>query len=208
MKRLFVSVAAILWVAACTSTQDKAVATPYTGGTNGQAAVAEEIQQLQRKNAALIAECEEAQVEIPKLLEASPEESAAESMEDKRDRLQVNAGILMAGCHSPKVTTSSGLVYQVVRTGDLSRRPSMHDTVKVHYEMWMEDGTLKDSSRKRGTPAEFPLQSVIPGWTEGLQLMGVGGVSKFWIPESLGYKGAAGKPGGVLYFEVELLDIL
>jgi peptidylprolyl isomerase len=78
--------------------------------------------------------------------------------------------------------------------------------VTVHYSGWTTDGKLFDSSVARGEPTTFPLNRVIPGWTEGLQLMVVGERRRFWIPEKLAYKGAAGAPKGMLVFDVELIS--
>jgi len=108
-------------------------------------------------------------------------------------------------------TTPSGLQYMVLRQGN-GPRPKPSDTVRVNYEGKLLDGTVFDSSYARGTPAEFPLGGVIPGWTEGLGLMPVGAKYRFWIPGELGY-GAKGTPGGpigpnaTLVFDVELLAI-
>jgi FKBP-type peptidyl-prolyl cis-trans isomerase FkpA len=108
--------------------------------------------------------------------------------------------------------TGSGLQYRVLRQG-AGERPAPTDRVRVHYRGTLLDGTVFDSSYDRGQPAEFALSQVIPGWTEGVGLMPVGGKYRFWIPAALGY-GEAGTPGGpigpnaTLVFDVELLDIL
>ena len=83
--------------------------------------------------------------------------------------------------------------------------------VEVHYSGWTTDGKLFDSSVKRGIPATFPLNGVIPGWTEGLQLMKVGQRMRFWIPGKLAYGDTPSRPGapaGTLVFDVELLKIV
>ena len=107
-------------------------------------------------------------------------------------------------------TTDSGLQYMVMTEGK-GKKPKATDKVKVHYTGTLIDGTKFDSSVDRGKPAEFPLNAVIPGWTEGLQLMTVGSKYKFFIPPQLGY-GERGNPkipgNSALIFEVELLDIL
>jgi FKBP-type peptidyl-prolyl cis-trans isomerase FkpA len=108
-------------------------------------------------------------------------------------------------------TTPSGLQYQVVKEGT-GKKPSATSQVKVHYLGTLLDGTKFDSSYDRGEPASFALNGVIPGWTEGLQLMTAGSKYKFWIPASLGY-GERGTPGPIgpnatLVFEVELLEVL
>ncbi|WP_416437766.1 FKBP-type peptidyl-prolyl cis-trans isomerase [Phnomibacter sp. MR] len=107
--------------------------------------------------------------------------------------------------------TPSGLQYEVVKAGT-GPMPKDTNVVKVHYTGTLINGTKFDSSRDRGEPAQFPLNGVIPGWTEGVQLMPVGSVYKFYIPYQLAY-GAQGMPptipgGSMLIFEVELLDII
>lgn len=108
-------------------------------------------------------------------------------------------------------TTASGLQYEVIKEG-AGAKPAATSTVKVHYVGTLLDGTKFDSSRDRGEPVEFPLNMVIKGWTEGVQLMSKGATYKFWIPGSLAYgeRGAPPKigPNATLVFEVELLDIV
>ena len=103
--------------------------------------------------------------------------------------------------------TPTGLAYQQLTPGEDGPKPTEKATVKVHYTGWTTDGEMFDSSVMRGSPASFPLNKVIPGWTEGLQLMTVGEKTRLWIPEALAYKGKPGKPQGMLVFDVELLDI-
>jgi peptidylprolyl isomerase len=95
----------------------------------------------------------------------------------------------------------------VLQAGSGNRRPRSTDTVVVHYTGWTTDGKMFDSSVTRGEPAEFSLDGVIPGWTEGLQMMVEGEKRRFWIPEDLAYAGQPGKPQGMLVFDVELIDI-
>jgi FKBP-type peptidyl-prolyl cis-trans isomerase len=106
--------------------------------------------------------------------------------------------------------TPSGLQYEVLEA-TLGQKPKATDTVKVHYEGTLIDGTIFDSSYKRGESIEFPLNGVIKGWTEGLQLMSIGSKFKFFIPYQLAYgeRGAGGSipPYAALIFTVELLGI-
>ncbi|MBO4453702.1 MAG: FKBP-type peptidyl-prolyl cis-trans isomerase [Paludibacteraceae bacterium] len=107
-------------------------------------------------------------------------------------------------------TTESGLQYEVLKEGK-GKKPTAEQTVKVHYEGTLIDGTVFDSSYQRGEPIEFPLNGVIKGWTEGLQLMPVGSKYKLYIPYQLGYgeRGAGQQipPYSTLIFTVELLEI-
>jgi peptidylprolyl isomerase len=103
--------------------------------------------------------------------------------------------------------TPSGLAYKVL-TPAAGKHPRANSIVKVNYTGWTTDGKMFDSSIARGTPANFNLQKVIPGWTEGIQLMTPGESVRFWVPEKLAYKGAHGFPMGTLVFDVELLEIV
>jgi FKBP-type peptidyl-prolyl cis-trans isomerase FkpA len=107
-------------------------------------------------------------------------------------------------------TTASGLQYQVLRQGN-GPKPVATDMVTAHYVGTFLDGKKFDSSYDRGTPADFALNAVIPGWTEGLQLMSKGSKYKFWIPANLAYgeqgQGNTMPPNATLIFEVELVDI-
>ena len=109
------------------------------------------------------------------------------------------------------VTLPSGLQYKVLREGN-GRKPKATDQVKCHYEGMLVDGTLFDSSLQRGEPATFPLNGVIAGWTEGLQLMQEGAKYRFFIPYHLGYgerrAGAQIPPFAALVFDVELIEVL
>lgn len=107
-------------------------------------------------------------------------------------------------------TTATGLQYEVIKEGT-GIKPTLADTFVVHYRGTLLNGTEFDASYNRNQPLQMPVNKVIPGWTEGLQLMGVGSKYKFWIPYNLGY-GASGNgpkiPGGaLLVFEVEMLDV-
>ena len=103
--------------------------------------------------------------------------------------------------------TASGLASKVLKKGDGGKKPLATDVVTVHYTGWTTDGKAFDSSVSRGRPATFPLNRVIKGWGEGVQLMTIGEERRFWIPEELAYKGRAGAPQGMLVFDVELLEI-
>jgi len=109
------------------------------------------------------------------------------------------------------VTLPSGLQYQVIKEGN-GRKPTAKDSVKCHYEGFLIDGTVFDSSIQRGEPAVFGLQQVIAGWTEGLQLMQEGAKYRFFIPYRLAYgEGGAGAsipPFAALIFDVELIQVM
>lgn len=109
------------------------------------------------------------------------------------------------------VTTPSGLQYEIVKEGT-GRQPKASDTVRCHYEGTLIDGTVFDSSYRRGMPAEFGLRQVIAGWTEGVQLMKEGSIFKFYIPYNLAYgergAGADIPPYAALIFKVELINVL
>jgi len=94
----------------------------------------------------------------------------------------------------------------VLTKGTGKTHPRANDEVTVHYTGWTTDGKMFDSSVARGAPSSFPLDRVIAGWTEGVQLMVVGEKRRFWIPEALAYRGQR-DPKGMLVFDVELLKI-
>lgn len=129
--------------------------------------------------------------------------AAEENLKAGQAFLQENAG------KDGVMTTLSGLQYQVIEAGE-GEKPASSDVVRVHYTGKLLDGTVFDSSVQRGEPVEFPLDRVIPGWTEGLQLMSPGAKYRFWIPANLAY-GERGNqrigPNQVLDFEVELLEV-
>jgi peptidylprolyl isomerase len=105
------------------------------------------------------------------------------------------------------VRTPSGLASKVLSPGTGTEHPAATSLVSVHYTGWTTNGQMFDSSVARGEPADFPLNRVIPGWTEGVQLMVVGEKRRFWIPQDLAYRGQPGPPAGMLVFDVELLSI-
>lgn len=103
-----------------------------------------------------------------------------------------------------------GVSYRVLKAGTPKevRHPEPTDTVKVQYTGWTTDGRMFDSSQLRGDPATFNLKGVVAGWTDAIPLMTIGDRWRLWIPEELAYKGQAGKPKGMLVFDVELVDII
>lgn len=140
----------------------------------------------------------------------------AQKLEDEaKSEVYKQEGIAFLEANKAKegvVTTESGLQYTVIKAGNGNKPENATTKVKVHYHGTLIDGTVFDSSVDRGTPAEFGLNQVIKGWTEGLQLMDEGAKYKFFIPQELGYganpRGGAIKPFMTLVFEVELLEIL
>jgi peptidylprolyl isomerase len=123
---------------------------------------------------------------------------------------QIPAPADVAAAPADAEKTASGLASKVLQKGTSAEKPNAWDKVKVHYTGWMTNGKMFDSSVQRGQPAEFPLNGVIKGWTEGLQLMVVGEKRRFWIPANLAYGDTPRRPGapsGTLVFDVELLGI-
>ena len=139
---------------------------------------------------------------------------AFSAMAEKRemDSRQTENEFLAENSKKPGVNiTGSGLQYEVIQEGS-GAKPTAADTVRVHYEGSLVDGTVFDSSYSRGEPIEFSLAAVIPGWAEGLQLMNTGSTYRLYIPSDLGYgpQGAGPQipPFSTLIFEVELLGIV
>ncbi len=151
----------------------------------------------------MVATLKEYDAAVKAKAEKKQAEDAAKASEEAKTFLVENAkaeGVMV---------TESGIQYSVITKAD-GPKPAAEDTVTVHYVGTLVDGTEFDSSVKRGQPAQFPLNRVIPGWTEGVQLMSVGEKYKFVIPAELGYgeQGAGSiPPGSTLIFEVELLNI-
>ena len=123
---------------------------------------------------------------------------------------QIAAPSDVAAAPADAETTASGLAHKVLQAGTGTDHPSSRSSVTVHYTGWLTDGSMFDSSVTRGMPSSFPLNRVIAGWTEGLQLMVVGEKRRFWIPGDLAY-GSQGRPGippnALLVFDVDLIAI-
>lgn len=137
----------------------------------------------------------------------------AKAQVDMEKNVKIGADFMAANAKKEGVkTTASGMQYKVLKAG-AGRTPKATDTVRTHYHGTLTDGTVFDSSVKRGQPAEFPVDQVIPGWTEALQMMKEGDKWQLVIPAKLAY-GERGTPGGpigpnsTLVFEVELLSIV
>ena len=106
------------------------------------------------------------------------------------------------------MTLPSGLASRVLKPGTGTAKPGATDMVTVHYTGWTTDGKMFDSSVVRNEPNTFPLDRVVKGWGEGVQLMTVGEKRRLWIPEALAYKGQPGRPAGMLVFDIELLEFM
>ncbi len=143
---------------------------------------------------------------LPKLQELQGQRMAAIT---QKERQAGQAFIEKAAAEKGATKTASGIVIKQTKAGT-GPSPTAKDTVKVHYQGTTTDGTVFDSSRERNEPATFPLEGVIPCWTEALQTMKVGGQSRIICPPELAYgdRGSGTiKPGSTLVFDVELLDI-
>lgn len=140
------------------------------------------------------------------------ERQQAEAAERGKAAKSEGEAFLKENAKRPEVNvTASGLQYEIVKEGS-GRQPKATDTVRCHYEGTLIDGTVFDSSYRRGMPADFGLNQVISGWTEGVQLMKEGSVFKFYLPYNLAYgehgAGADIPPYAALIFTVELLQVL
>jgi peptidylprolyl isomerase len=102
--------------------------------------------------------------------------------------------------------SDTGLVSKLLRRGTSTEKPAATDVVTVHYTGWSSDGRLFDSSVVRGPASTFPLDRVMAGWRECVTLMTIGEKRRCWVPENLAYKGQAGRPKGMVVFDIELLD--
>lgn len=184
-------------VAIGTSLKETLVKINYTAFLKG-------VKDVMEKNAPTMT-IEEAGQAIQDSITAAAEKKGEENLVKETEFFAKNAK--KAGV----ITTASGLQYEVVKEGT-GASPKVTDSVKVDYVGTLLDGSTFDSSIDRGQPAEFPLGNVIPGWTEGIQLMKVGGKAKLYIPSKLAYgaNGAGGKivANTTLVFDVDLIEIL
>jgi FKBP-type peptidyl-prolyl cis-trans isomerase len=113
----------------------------------------------------------------------------------------------VAAAPADAAVTATGLASRLITPGRGTRHPRPNSQVTVHYTGWTVDGQMFDSSVARNAPSTFAMDGVIPGWTEGLQMMVEGEKRRFWIPASLAYAGNPEKPQGTLVFDVELIRI-
>lgn len=136
---------------------------------------------------------------------------AAAAKKGKENKEQGEAWLAEKAMEKGVVTLPSGLMYEVIKEGE-GKKPTAKDSVECHYEGRLIDGSVFDSSYRRGQTATFPLNGVIAGWTEGLQLMGEGAKYRFFIPYHLAYgeRGAGNSipPYAALVFDVELIKVL
>lgn len=144
-------------------------------------------------------EAEQAQKDLFQAMLTERKEAAKKFLEENKTKEGVQ-------------TTASGLQYKVIKEGKGDDKPTVSDTVKVHYQGTLMDGTEFDSSYSRNEPARFQVKQVIPGWIEGLQLMTPGSTFELYVPPELGYgdQGAPPviPPGALLKFKVELLEVI
>lgn len=150
-------------------------------------------------------EIEEVQLEFQKLMVAKQTQAAEKQKKEGEAFLAANKK------KEGVKTLPSGLQYKVIKEGT-GKTPKVTDTVTANYEGRLVDGTVFDSSYKRGEPADFPVNRVIKGWTEALQLMKVGGKVQIYVPSDLAYgasppPGSAIRPNDPLIFDIELLDV-
>lgn len=136
--------------------------------------------------------------------------TAEDAKEVEFPKLPKGAGEISENAPKTFTTTKSGLKYRILRDGN-GAKPTARQKVEVHYHGWLDNGKVFDSSYNRGESISFGLNRVIPGWTEGMQLVGEGGMIELYIPYKLGY-GEAGSPPVIpgrsdLHFLVELIDV-
>lgn len=184
---------------------DQLAANPFDG-VDAQAVAAGVVDALQGKASAVAqTDLEAAFRDISQRMEAKQKGQAKELAAEGEAFLAANAG------KTGITVTDSGLQYEVINAGS-GDKPTASSTVKTHYHGTLIDGSVFDSSYDRGQPAEFPVNGVIAGWTEALQMMPVGAKWRLYVPYNLAYgeRGAGGKigPYSALIFDVELLDIV
>jgi FKBP-type peptidyl-prolyl cis-trans isomerase len=151
---------------------------------------------------------EEMSAALASLQQKVAEQRAKEQAASSEKSLAAGKAYLAANAKKPGVTTTaSGLQYQILTPGT-GKAPALGDTVTVHYKGTLVDGTEFDSSYKRGQPASFPVNGVIPGWTEALQLMKVGTKAQLVIPPELAYGTDGPLANQVLLFDVELIGAM
>ena len=195
MTRWIVLLSALL-VAACTSGSTEPAAETQEGS-----AAAEQTEENEA------AEANEETEAAEEAAENTEEAVANSDQNNNADPLAAPENVAAAPENAE--TTASGLASIVLQAGTGTTHPRPLDTVTVHYTGWTTDGEMFDSSVRRGQTSSFPLNRVIAGWTEGLQLMVVGEKRRFWIPANLAYGETprGGRPGGMLVFDVELFEI-
>ena len=149
--------------------------------------------------------------DAPAKIEAKPATTPNNLSKPKEASVpQIEVPTDVAAPPADATTTASGLSYKVLSPGTGTEHPSSTSKVEVHYSGWTTDGRMFDSSVRRGKTISFPLNGVIPGWTEGVQLMTVGEKTRFWIPAALAYGETPSRPGapaGMLVFDIELFGI-
>lgn len=154
---------------------------------------------------------QEAQMIVTEFFQQQAKQRAAAAEKYKENKDKGEAWLADKALEEGVVSLPSGLMYQVLNEGS-GKKPTAQDTVECHYEGRLIDGTVFDSSYKRGESATFPLNGVIAGWTEGVQLMSEGAKYRFFIPYQLAYgergAGAAIPPFAALVFDVELIKVL
>ena len=153
----------------------------------------------------------QAQEVMMKFLQEQQEKAAAKRAEDAKANLEKGEAFLKENATKEGVKTSaSGLQYKITKEGE-GKKPTKDDIVTVEYEGRLIDGTVFDSSKNSGEPVSFPVSQVIPGWTEGIQLLKEGGEATFYIPAKLAYRevGAGDKigPNATLVFDVKLVKV-
>jgi FKBP-type peptidyl-prolyl cis-trans isomerase len=141
-------------------------------------------------------------------VEETPPQETSTNKSTPEDNVSFKPPSDVAAPPADATITASGLAYKVLKAGTGEKHPDAQNEVEVHYTGWQTDGTMFDSSHKRGETIKFPLTRVIAGWTEGVQLMVEGEKARFWIPEDLAYKGRSGAPSGMLVFDIDLVKIV